>query len=398
MLALAPLCSVLILWIWLLGSVGHALPVGRAAAKDAPDYISAAHVLQRGENLYRPHLVWEGKRHMLGLSENTPGKELARVAEPPVLFWAMEPLIGKPVAPASLALVGLFFLAGLIGLVAACAALGWRNPVVPVLVGLALPPMSYYIFIANLGVVVFAGCSAGLLLARRYPFLAGCLLSLAICKPQLALPLAGLIMLFHSSSRLRAIAGLVAGTAVILGASALTAGPRTLLWWLQAFHSFTDTLHVQTLFASLNVLYEPYLPSRVSMLIAAALVVLAGVATLVALRRHWTDGPLDVRNLAWLWLIWFAVAPYDHYYDYIFLAPVVLSFLANTRPGDRVRAFIILYAVTLAGPLETAAAPPHLIGPILLFIVIGAFLIPWPLRRTREVEHAEPVRQYQPSA
>ncbi len=394
-LALVPLCSLLLFWVWLLVMVSLNGPKN-TVAKDASDYISAAQVLHRGDNPYDWHLVWEGKRKMVGLSEHTRGKQLARVAEPPVFFWAMEPLGGRSLALGSAVLEVVFALSAIVGLWASLAAFGRRRVVLPILIGLALPPMTYYIFIANLGVLVFAACSLGLLLARRHPLLAGCLLSMAICKPQLALPLAGLVLLFHSASWLRSLAGFALGAGGILVASAVTAGPITLLWWLEAFHSFTDTLRFQTLFASLNVLYEPYLPARVSMVIAAALVVVAGAATLLALRRYWGVRPISVRQIAWLWLLWFAVAPYDHYYDYIFLAPVVLSFLASRLPGDRARAVIILYAVTLTAPVQTGA--DHIIAPCLLFVVLAASLIPWPLRGRQSVQHVAAAQSYGTSA
>lgn len=390
-LALVPLCSLLVVWIWLLGVVsltGHKGTV----AKDASDYISAAQVLHRGDNPYNWHNVWEDKRRMVGLSEHTKAKQLARVAEPPVLFWAMEPLGGRPLAFGSTILEIVFTLSAVVGLWASLAAFGWRHPVVPILIGLALPPVTYYVFIANLGVLVFAFCSLGLLLARRHPLLAGCLLSVAICKPQLALPLAGLVLLFHSASWRRTLVGFVLGAAGILGASALTAGPVTLLWWMAAFHSFTDTLRYQTLFASLNVLYEPYVPAHISALIAAVLVLLAGAATLLALRRYWAARPIQVRQIAWLWLLWFAVAPYDHYYDYIFLAPVVLSFLTSRVPGDRVRALIILYAVTLTAPIQSNGE--YVIAPCLLAVVLATCLVPWPLRRRPVSQHVPAAQSY----
>lgn len=393
MLAIVPLCSILFLWVWMLLSVGVGGRIGWNLAKDGPDYISAAAVLHSGHNPYQWTSVWEGKRALLNLPENTPGKELARVAEPPVIFWAMEPLVGMPLGPACLILEAIFLISGIVGLWALLAAFNVRGRPIWVLIGLALPPMSYYIDIANLGVLVFAACSLGFLLARRYPLLAGLLLSLAICKPQLALPLAGLVILFHSAARRRSLIGFALGAVGILGASALTAGPLSLLWWLHAFHSFTDTLSIQTLFASLNVLYEPYLPARDSMIIAATLVVVAGIATLLALRRYWNERPVSVLQIAWLWVLWFAVAPYDHYYDYVFLTPVVLALVTGAR-GGVTRALVILYAVTLSGLIQLAA-PQHIVAPCLLLVVTVAALLPWPIRRAPVRDRAATARSYQ---
>lgn len=396
-MALVPLCSLLVLWLWLLVLVALRLQIGTGEAKDASDYLSAAQVLHRGGNPYHWQAIWEGKRALLHLSEHTRHKELARVAEPPVLFWAMEPLIGLPFALVCLIYEVLFALCAIVGLTAVALAFGLQRPVIPVLIGLALPPVSYYVDIANLGIFVFAAIGVGFMLARRHPLLSGMALSLAICKPQLAVPIAGLVILFHSSSRLRSIVGFVLGAIVILGASVVITGPRTMVWWLQAFHSFSDTLKIQTMYASLNVLYEPYLPTRASMVIAAMLVMVAVAATLFALRRHWDEEGIAVRPLVWLWLLWFAVSPYDHYYDYVFLAPVLMALITSARQGDRVRAVLILYAVTVAGFLEIVSVA-NLVSPVLLLIVVGAALLPWPLRRARAGERMAPATSYQTPA
>jgi hypothetical protein len=387
----------LVLWVWLLVLVALQLRVGMGSAKDASDYLAAAQVLHRGGNPYHWQAIWEGKRALLHLSEHTHHKELARVAEPPVLFWAMEPLIGLPFALVCLIYEVVFALCAVVGLTAMAYAFGWSRPVIPVLIGLALPPVSYYVDITNLGIFVFAGLGVGFLLCRRYPLLSGMVLSVAICKPQLAVPIAGLVLLFHSSSRIRSIAGFVVGAAAILAAGLVTTGATTMLWWIHAFHSFSDTLKIQTMYASLNVLYEPYLPTHTSMVIAAVLVVLALAATLLALRHYWHEESVPVRPLIWLWLLWFAVSPYDHYYDYVFLAPVVLALVADTRPGDRARALLILYAVSVAGFLEIISSA-NLVSPVLLLIVVAASLLPWPLRRARAEDRAAPAPSYQTSA
>jgi hypothetical protein len=387
----------LVLWVWLLVLVALQLRVGMGSAKDASDYLAAAQVLHRGGNPYHWQAIWEGKRALLHLSEHTHHKELARVAEPPVLFWAMEPLIGLPFALVCLIYEVVFALCAVVGLTAMAYAFGWSRPVIPVLIGLALPPVSYYVDITNLGILVFAGLGVGFLLCRRYPLLSGMVLSVAICKPQLAVPIAGLVLLFHSSSRIRSIAGFVVGAAAILAAGLVTTGATTMLWWIHAFHSFSDTLKIQTMYASLNVLYEPYLPTHTSMVIAAVLVVLALAATLLALRHYWHEESVPVRPLIWLWLLWFAVSPYDHYYDYVFLAPVVLALVADTRPGDRARALLILYAVSVAGFLEIISSA-NLVSPVLLLIVVAASLLPWPLRRARAEDRAAPAPSYQTSA
>jgi hypothetical protein len=384
----------------MIGLVGKGT-IGRDLGKDDSDYVGAARVLQSGHNPYRWQAVWHQKQQMLGLSNDQKGKDLARVAEPPLLIWAMEPLTRLPFPDAAAVLEIIFLLSAAAGMTVLLRAFGWRWGLLAlgVLAGMALPPVTDYVYFGNVGIVIFAALGAGVWLARKYPFAAGLFLAVAICKPQVALPLAGLVVLFHSRSRLRALGGFVAGAAAIVAGSALAAGPTSLLWWLHSLHAFTGTLSTQPLLASLAVLYEPYVSSGVAMIIMVALIIPAVLATILALRAYWHDEPLPIRNLAWLWVFWFAVAPYGHYYDYAFLAPVVVSLLACARPGDRVRALVILYAVFLAGPLQTVT-PQHAVAPFLLLIVVAASALPWPPsgRRVRPIEELLPADQYAPSA
>lgn len=375
MLAFIPLCIYLVLYFEGAIAVGWKAGIGRNVATDLTAYISAARVVRAGSDPYNGNAVWRVERGYIHLAKNPPAVNMRRVAEPPVLFWAIQPLTYLP-----------FRAAGLVGemLILLCAALGLatllrlnrvKRPALALVVGLLMSPVLLYVYSGNAGVVVFAALAIGLAAARRYPLIAGAILSIAVCKPQVALPLAGLIILFHGSSRHRAIAGFVLGAAGILGASALVTGPQSLLWWMQGFESFGGTLRYQPQIASLPGLYIQRLPAHVSLLLTAGLILLASTLTAITAWRLRHTSPVSVRSLAWLWILWFLVAPYDHYYDYLFLAPVLLSCFACPERRERIRAILLLYGVVLLG-LPPGLLPAQLLVSHLVPVAVLVSLLP----------------------
>lgn len=342
MYLLAPMCAFILVAVM----AASREPLGRVVGYDFAVYVSAAHVVTNDGNPYDAHAVWAVERELQGLGSRAPDVTLARVAEPPVLFWALQPLAALPFQRAILIGEMVSLMSVVAGLLLLLQAFGWRRSGLALLAGLVLPPTFQYVYEGNVGVLIFAGLALGLLVARRYPVVAGIALSLAICKPQVALPLAGLVILFHAGSRFRALAGFAVGAAVVLAASAIATGPQSLLWWLRGFVSFGRTLVHQPQVASLSALYVGRVPPHVSLLLTAGLLLLAGVATALTFWHVHDAGPMPVRSLAWLWLLWFLVAPYDHFNDYLFLAPVLLSFLATPERSDRLRAISLLYAAS----------------------------------------------------
>lgn len=347
MYALAPLLGLLIagLLATVLADV-HVGPQGNLP-RDFTVYVSAATVVRDGGNPYNSNAIWVVEHQLLGLSANPPTVNMGRVAEPPLVFWAMQLLTDVPFPTAAIigAALALLCVAG--GLFASARGSGVSRPLVPVLLGVAMPPAYMYVNYRNFGVVVFLALALGLWLARRYPLLAGVVLSIAICKPQVALPLAGLVILFHNASRWRTIGGFILGTMLLLGSSVLVTGPQSLMWWLQSFGSFGGTLVYQPQIASLPGLYMHRVSAHVSLLLMLASLLVSAGATAAVFWRYRHAGPVSVRQLAWLWLLWFMAAPYDHFYDYLFLAPVALSCFAEAGGSERMRAVLVLYVVLL---------------------------------------------------
>jgi len=86
---------------------------------------------------------------------------------------------------------------------------GWRRRCLPTFIFLATPAVSLGIFYGNMIGLAFAAIAGAFPLLRRYPFLAGVVLSVSMLKPQVALPIAALIVLFQAPYKGRVIAGFV---------------------------------------------------------------------------------------------------------------------------------------------------------------------------------------------
>lgn len=351
--ALAPLLGVLIAGLLGVVMANRSSGTWRDTPADIAVYVSAGKVVHRGGNPYSGDAVWSVEHRVLGLGVKPPAINLGRVAEPPILVWAMQLLDSAPFSAMAVIteIVALLCVTG--GLLALLRTSEWNSPLVALLVGLLLPPVFEYVNYANVGVIIFASLAIGLALSRRYPVLAGVVLSVTLCKPQVALPLAGLVILFHSASRRRTMTGFAIGITWLLAASAAVMGPQSLVWWVRSFGSFAGTLTRQPQIPSLVGLYLGHVPAHVALLLTVGGLLLAAMATAFTYWRMRDASPVSIRSLAWLWLLWFLVAPYGHYYDYLFLAPVLLACFHTPARAERVRAIVLVYGIVLLG------LPPH---------------------------------------
>lgn len=135
----------------------------------------------------------------------------------------------------------------------------------------------------------------------------------------------------------------------MLAGSAITAGPASLGWWLGSFTNFATSVPDQGDIPTLAGLYVGWAPHILSVALVALSLTAAGALTVLALRRYrHAPEPLPVRSLAWLWLVWFLAAPYGHFADEVFLAPVLLSVFRGAGSQERVTAILLLYAAVLS--------------------------------------------------
>ncbi len=120
-----------------------------------------------------------------------------RVGNPPLFFWALEPLPSRPFQPVALAGILVLYLLSIDGFMAALYRFGWKRYTLAALCFILMPQVVLGMFNGNVIGLVFAGIGLSLALAPRYPALAGALLSVAWLKPPVALPIVLLIAAFH---------------------------------------------------------------------------------------------------------------------------------------------------------------------------------------------------------
>jgi Glycosyltransferase family 87 len=351
-LILAPLLTLLLIWSGLLVAAGafKGGPGSRAFGEDFNVYLSAAHILRSGGNPYDRNLVYRTETSLLhsqGLKVYEPRK-LVRVGNPPLFFWILGPLTAIPFRLAVLFWVLLMYALAAAGMIGILIHFGWRHRVLPLIVLLSMPMVVHGSLYGEVTSVYFAALGVSLALSRRYPFVSGVVLSLAWLKPPIALPLALLIMLFHTSSTVRAAAGFALTSALGLILTLVTVGGGSLIQWERSLVAFSQDIAAQPGVVSLSGLYMNWTnsPARI------ALEAIAVAAALILTYMYWRQkrpvyGPHGAA--VWLWPIWLLATPYAHYPDEMVLAiPVVALLEPNGMSiGYRIQA-AILYLLGLS--------------------------------------------------
>jgi Glycosyltransferase family 87 len=331
---LAPLFVLLILWIWLFYGEGafKGGPGGKALGGDYAMFISAARLIHSQSNPYDPALLIHTETNFLQQLHAPPidGKQRShvRVGNPPLMYWAMEPLIDRPfVLTAWVSLLSLYALSAL-GFIAVLRYYGWRNWILPTVVFLLMPQVVLAAFYGNPVAIVFAAIGLALALSRRYPVLAGVLLSAAWLKPPVALPAVLLIALFYVPQRLRLAAGFAGATTALLLATIATTGVHSLGLWIRGLTQYSNDMSIQPDVISLNGLYLRWMTSGPRLALEAATL----IAALAITAYYWQKRGRIAEKGIWLaplWLVWMLAAPYGHFFDEVILAIPVLAVLGK---------------------------------------------------------------------
>jgi hypothetical protein len=327
---LAPLLTVLVIWSGLLVAVGafKGGPGSHAFGEDFNVYLSAAHVLRSGGNPYDRNLLYRTEKSLLhaqGLKVYEPRK-LIRVGNPPLFFWLLGPLTAIPFRLAVTLWVLLMYALAAIGMLGILSYFGWRTRALPLITFLAMPMVVQGSLYGEVTSLYFAALGIALAIGRRYPFAAGVVLTLAWLKPPIALPLALLVMLFHSRLRLRTAAGFAATSVLGLILTLLTVGSGSLGQWVKSLGGFSQDIAGQPGIASLSGLYVGVVSSPVRTVLEAITIAAALAVTLWWwCKKLPVDGPQSAA--IWLWPLWLLAAPYAHYPDEMILAVPVVAIL-----------------------------------------------------------------------
>ena len=346
---IAPLLVLLILWIWLFYAEGafKGGPGGKALGGDYAMFVTAAQLIRSHGDPYDPAVLIRAETSLLSQLGVPPIDEKqrshVRVGNPPLMYWAMGPLTDRSFVVTAWASLLTLYLLSAVGFVAILRYCGWRRWFLPTVVFLLMPQVVLGAFYGNPVSIVFAALALALGISRRYPILAGALLSLAWLKPPIALPAVLLIALFYVPNRVRLAVGFIGATCIFLLATIATTGTHSLALWLRGLTRYSNDMGIQPDVISLNGLYLRLLPSGPRL--GLELVTLAAALLLTA--HFWRNKRASLNPELWiapLWVVWMLAAPYGHFFDEIMLAvPVVAVLGKNARNVSRRIPALVVY-------------------------------------------------------
>ena len=345
----------LFLVIWLVAFIASGAfaggPSGKKLGGDFAIFLGAAEVLKHGGNPYDRTRLYNAERDLLG-SRHIPvpsRQSFIRVGNPPLVYWALEPLASTPFKRAATAWIVAMYSLLVAGLLLTLYHLGWPRRVLPLLIFLAMPPTVLAGYYGNVDGIVFASFAAALLLARRFPLAGGAVLTLAWLKPQVALPIVLLLFLFPARRPLFLAAGFAAGSVALLGGSWLAAGTRVETAWLQALGGYSHGLAAQPDIASLSGLYVYWAPAPLRVTLEVLSLLAALGLTLWWWRRAGSADAAPLSISAWLFVVWFLATPFAHFHDEVLLLIPLLALLGtNGSDATRFPQAAILYLLAFS--------------------------------------------------
>jgi hypothetical protein len=312
---------------------------------------AAVRVLSFGHNPYDYHRLSHAQHALLsqaGLPVQ-PQSTALLVGTSTFYLWLLRPIISLPFQMVAIAwmlstyaLIGFVFLALL-------RHFGWRRRGLPAIMFLVSPAAALGIFYGNMIALTFAAVAGAFPLLRRYPILAGIILSISVLKLQVGLPLVGLIVLFHAPHKGRVVAGFLAAFFARQLLTTVVLGPEYQKWWLQSLLNFSTTMQLQPNLASLTGLYAYALPHTPRMILEIASIAFVGTLTLAFWWKVRARGTVPLQRSGWLWFLWILATPYAHFIDEVLLViPVVALVGRDARYITRPLTVVVLYMLGLS--------------------------------------------------
>jgi hypothetical protein len=369
---LCPLILLLLLWVYAFVGEGALKggPGGKAFGGDYAMFLTAAKLMETGKNPYDPSVLLRAETslmHQLHRPEiKRSERAQVRVGNPPLLYWAMRPLLGLDFVPAALgSLIGLYVLS-VLGFLALLKYFGWTVWPLATFVFVLMPQVVLGAFYGNPIGIVFAAVGASLLLSRAHPSLAGSLMVFAWLKPQVALPVVLLMGAFLVPRRRAFLSGFGLTSAGGLLLTIACTGWSSVVEWVHGLFRYSSDMSIQPDLISLSGLYVRWMPSGPRALVEALVLLLALAVTAYV----WLTGRNRTRPLVWytpLWVMWLLATPYGHFFDEVLLSVPMLALLGpnGSRVAFRLPA-IALYLCFLS--LLVISAVPFKI-----------YLLPFPL-------------------
>jgi Glycosyltransferase family 87 len=362
LLIVGPLGILIVLWVYLLFTVGGVTdgPRARTFGGDFALNMASASVLQHGGNPYDGRGLLSAERSLMehqGIHTDLGSSSLVLTwgGYPPLYFWLLRPLLALPFRVVAVAwILGLYVCMG-IGFLAALKYAGWKHRVIPCLLFLGMPQAALAAYYANPTPLVFAVMMLALLLQRTRPFASGLLFSLTCLKPQLAIVGFVLLVGFHVTDRRWFTLGVGVGATVLLAVSAATCGLQSLTWWLHGLNSVSSMIGRQPNIAPLIGLYAGWAPTSVRVGLEMSVLAIACVLTFGWWRRMQNTPEVTLISVAWLWVVWFLALPYAHFPDEILLCLPVLALLGpDARNSHRWAPALVPYLMYFSALLFSA--------------------------------------------
>lgn len=317
-------------------------------------FIGAANAMKHGGNPYDSQVLLRSESSLMARQHlrMTGDKANVRAGNPPLFYWALEPLTGLPFQRVAVMWIIAMYVSSALGFLLTLRYLKWTKWVLPTVIFLLMPEVVTGSTFGNVHGLVFVSLALGLVLANRHPGLAGAVAAFGWIKPQIAFPLLLVIFLFHVDQRRRAAAGFLSATAALFIATAFTTGLLSLAQWVAGVVSWSNGIGKEPNIVSLSGLYAGWAPRPLQVALAAGLVALGSAATLVAWRRLHKADVVSVLAVGWLWVLWFLVSPFAHYTDVIVLAVPVLALVGPdgqyiSRPLSIAALYLAFFSVTV---------------------------------------------------
>ncbi len=351
--ALFVLFGLLLLWVWLaIDAFGDGTgPNGVGFGVDFSHTYTAVHVLSTRHNPYDSHSLSITQHVLLsryGVPVQPPSHAVL-VGTSAFFLWLLQPIdhFSYPLVAiawmlTTYAFVGLAFLALL-------RHFGWRRRGLPTAIFLATPAVVLGTYYGNMISLAFVGIAGGIPLLRRYPLLAGAVLSVSMLKLQIALPIVGLIVLFQAPHKGRVVAGFLTAFLARHLVAIVVLGPAYQVWWLGSFFNFSRTMDIQPNLISLTGLYAALLPHGVQLTMEITSIALAGTITLAFWWRVRSRPTVPLEETGWLWFLWMLATPYAHFVDEMVLViPVIALLGVDARHIARPVSVVVLYLLGLS--------------------------------------------------
>jgi hypothetical protein len=319
--------------IFLASRAGKA-PSDTGLGGDFAVFYTASRMLSQGQNPYDRLALYRGEIRLWRQQHLHKPKYEAyiRAGNPPLFYWLIGPLVRADYQVAAwIWVVSMYVVCGL-GFLILLATFGWTSRLLPLYAFLAMPQTLLAAYYGNVDAVVFLGLCLSLLLARRYPVAAGAWLAVAWLKPQYALPLAGLVLLFLIPEWKRGLGGFIAATGAATLATVVTTGASSLGGWRESLGGLSANAGGLPEPASLTGLYVHSVSPAVQHALMVASIAVALLLTAVWWWRTRAEPRGDVLRSGWLWVVWLLAVPLSHFHYEIVLAAPLLAILGfNAR-------------------------------------------------------------------